>query len=115
MPYKISKRQIDAISNGIFLIGLGILFYTRAWWPGILLVICAWLAFRQYFTGRLFDMSVTIAILAGFFIISYFHINWDILMPILFVLGGIYIILREYFYAEEHKETESNDDNHSPL
>ena len=33
------KRKADAISNGAFLIALGILFYTNYWWPGILAAI----------------------------------------------------------------------------
>lgn len=97
----ISKRKSDAISNGVFLIGLGILFYTNMWWPGILLAIWAALAIRQYFTGRTYDLIISSVILIGLFILNAFDLTWSVLMPVLFVIGGIYIIFREYFFAEE--------------
>ena len=95
------KRKADAISNGVFLITLGILFFAHSWWPGILLVLWATLGVRQYLTGRYYDFIITSIILLGLFTINYLNIGWAILMPILFVIGGIYIIFKEYFFADE--------------
>jgi hypothetical protein len=95
-----SKRKADAISNGIFLIGLAILIYTGAWWPGILLVLWATLATREYLTGRIYDLVVTTIILVGLFIVTILNLNWTIIVPVLLVLGGIHIIFREYCVAE---------------
>lgn len=97
----LSKRKSDAIANGVFLAGIGILLYTHAWWPGILLVIWLSLATRQYFTQRIYDLIISSVILLGLFIVTLFNINWEILMPVLLVVGGIYIIFREYFFAED--------------
>lgn len=97
----LSKRKAEAISNGVFLVGIGILFWTNGWWPGILLVIWAALATRQYFTGRIWDFSISTIILVGLFITTFFNITWSVLMPVLFVIGGIYIIFREYFFTED--------------
>lgn len=97
----LSKRKAEAISNGVFLVGIGILFWTNGWWPGILLVIWAALATRQYFTGRIWDFSISTVILVGLFITTFFNITWSVLMPVLFVIGGIYIIFREYFFTED--------------
>lgn len=110
------KRKADAISNGIFLICIGILIYTGAWWPQILLAIWALLATRQYLTGRIYDLSITTLILLGLFMMTYFNVNWSILMPVLFVIGGIYIIFREYFYGDEEtidtpEDTKNNIEN----
>jgi hypothetical protein len=33
------RKRASSISGGIFLIGLGVLFLTGWWWPGILVVI----------------------------------------------------------------------------
>lgn len=113
----LSKRKSEAISNGVFLISLGILFYTNAWWPGILIAIWATLALRQYFSGRIYDLMISSVILIGLFLINFFNINWSLLMPILFVVGGIYIIFREYFFSgatdEEDKSEEIKDDTDS--
>ena len=110
----LSKRKSEAISNGVLLISLGILFYANAWWPWILLAIWTTLALRQYFSGRIYDLFISSIVLIGLFLISFFNVNWSVLMPILFVVGGIYIIFREYFFAgatdEEDKSEEIKDD-----
>jgi len=98
----LSKKKSEAISNGVFLVCLGVLFWSNGWWPGILLAIWASLAVRQYFTGRNWDLAITTFILIGLFIVSYFNINLSVLLPVLFVVGGIYIIFREYFFAEDN-------------
>ncbi|MEC7839329.1 MAG: hypothetical protein VX777_04745 [Chlamydiota bacterium] len=97
---KLSKRKADAISNGVFLISLGILFYTSSWWPGILLAIWAMLATREFLTGRLYDLFITSTIFLGLYCVYFLNIQWAILMPIIFVIGGIYIIFREYYYSD---------------
>lgn len=96
-----SKRKTEAIANGCFLIALGVLFYTGAWWPGILLAIWVLLAVRQYFSGRKYDLFISSFILLGLFLVNYFKFDWTVLMPILFVIGGVYIIFREYFFSED--------------
>lgn len=109
----LTKRKAEIISNGIFLIALGFLFWTNGWWPGILLAIWACLGARQYLTGRYWDFGITSIILIGLFIVSFFNINLTVLIPVLFVVGGIYIIFREYLIAEEIEnnveEIESDD------
>lgn len=110
----LSKRKIEALANGAFLIGLGILFYTDLWWPGILLVLWVTLALRQYLSGRIYDFFISSVILLGLFILSLLRLDWSILVPVLFVIGGIYIIFREYFFTEgplgEDKSEEMKDD-----
>jgi hypothetical protein len=107
MKSVMSKRKADAISNGVFLVSLGILLYTNAWWPGILLGLWATLAVRQYLTGRLYDLIMTSIILIGLFFVTLLHLDWSIVVPILLVLGGIHIIFREYCVAEGIEEEDS--------
>lgn len=94
------KRKIDALSNGVFFIVLAVLFYTDFWWPGILIAIWAMLALRQWLSNRKFDLIMTSVILGGLFIVSFFNITFSVLIPVLFVLGGLYIIFREFFYPD---------------
>lgn len=96
-----SKKKADAISNGTFLVALGILFYTNYWWPGILVAIWANVGLRQFLTGRIYDLCISTFILLGLFVVTIFNFEWSVLLPILFVIGGIYIIFREYFFAED--------------
>jgi predicted membrane protein len=97
----LTKRKADALSNGIFLVCLGILFYsTTAWWPGILLAIWAALATRQYLTGRIYDLIMSSVILLGLFLVITFSLDWSTLMPVLFILGGAYLVFREYYFVD---------------
>lgn len=104
------KRKADAMANGIFLIGLGILLFTNAWWPGILLVLWISLFLRQFLTGRLYDAFLSTVILVGLFLVTYIKLNWSVILPVLFVIGGIYLIFREYFYADETIEEQTLDE-----
>lgn len=94
------KSKADTIGNGVFLISLGLLFFTGYWWPGILLAILATLAVRQFLTGRLWDLAISGIILLGLFIISAANISVNVIMPLLFILGGAYLIFKEYFYED---------------
>lgn len=110
----VSNQKAEAISRGVFLIALGILFYTNAWWPGILIAIWLNIAIKQYFSGRFYDLFVTSVVLIGLYLVTIFKLNWTILLPILFVTGGIYIIFRECFFPgatdEEDISEELQDD-----
>ncbi|MCB1118460.1 MAG: hypothetical protein KDK65_00710 [Chlamydiia bacterium] len=97
---KMSTKKAGAISTGVFLISLGAIVYTGFWWPGILLALAAMLGIRQYLTERYFDMVVTLIILLGVFLTTWLQVTWDVLVPIVFVLGGIYVIYREYVWGE---------------
>ena len=98
----LSKRKADVIGNGLGLIGLGFLFYTNYWWPGIMLVIWVTLAARQFFTGRFYDLALTSIIIGVIFSVNFFQVDVSTLMPALLVLGGVYILLREYFYSDDN-------------
>lgn len=96
-----THRRANTIANGAFLVCLGILFATDAWWPGILLALWITLVIRQYLSGRIYDLCISSAIFLSLFAISFFKWNWSFLMPVLFVVGGLYIIFREYFFGED--------------
>ncbi len=96
-PY-LSKRKADNISNGVFLILLGILFYTKAWWPGILFAIGLTFALRQYLTGRRLDFFVTTLFIALLGFITLIGLAFSFLFPLLFIGSGIYLLSREYRY-----------------
>lgn len=96
----LSKNKADAVSNGAFLISLGALFYFNWWWPGILIAVWLTLSLRQLLTGRMFDFTISSIALIGLFLVSLYNLNWSVVMPVLFVLCGIYLIIREYFYQD---------------
>lgn len=38
---QLSKERAGQVTGGLWLIGLGVLFYTGLWWPGLMFVIGA--------------------------------------------------------------------------
>jgi hypothetical protein len=96
-----SKKKANAISNGVFLISLAILIVTGDWWPGIILAIWATLVTRQFLTGRYYYAVVSSVVFLGIVIVSHFQFDFDILAPVLLVIGGLFIIVREYFFTED--------------
>jgi hypothetical protein len=100
-----SHRKAHALSTALFLLGLAIVTFTQVWWPGIMLAVGIPLALRQYLLGRTYDMSISLLVFVGTFITVQFDISWQLLLPILFTLGAIYIFFREFL--EESSETEA--------
>ncbi len=98
---RMKRSRVEAIANGIFLILLGFLFYFNWWWPGILVAVWASLATRQVLSGRMQDLLLSTFLLGSLFIVAYFQLSWNLMTPILFVLGGLYIILREFYYDDD--------------
>lgn len=107
-----SKKKAKAISVALFLIGLAIISYLAAWWPGIMLVVGIPLALRQYLLGRHYDMGISLFVFVGVFVTVQFNISWEVLLPVLFAIGGIYILFREFLESKEPLAEEEEDINH---
>ncbi len=105
-----SRRRAKAISVALFLIGLAILAFLKAWWPGIMLAVGIPLALRQYLLGRHYDMMVSLFVFIGVFVTVQFDISWEILLPVLFASGGFYILFREYLESKEETIEEEDED-----
>lgn len=101
---KLSTQKANIFSTGVFLIALGILAYLNWWWPGMLIALWALFATRQLLTGRINDFFITSLLLLGIFATYYIRVNWDLLAPLLLIIAGVYIILREYFYKDSRRD-----------
>lgn len=108
-----SRKKAQALSTALFLVGLATLIFTEAWWPGIMLIVGLPLALRQFLLGRTYDMMVTLLVFVGTFITVQFDISWQVFLPILFTLGALYILFREFFGPDETTEEEKEEEiNH---
>lgn len=103
-----STKKAHALSFALFLIGLAILTLTKVWWPAIMLVIGLPLALRQRLLGRIYDTIVTLVVFVGIFITIQFKVKWDVLVPVLFTVGGLYIFFREFFSPKNQKELKNS-------
>jgi predicted membrane protein len=107
----LSKKKAGALSTALFLIGLAILAFTQVWWPGIMLAIGLPMALRQYLLGRTYDMCISLLVFVGTFVTVQFDISWKIFLPILFTIGAIYVLLREFLAPDEaNREDEVDKD-----
>ena len=105
-----SARTAKTLALVLFLIGLAILTYANAWWPGIMLAIGLPIAFRQYLVGRRYDMYVSLFVFIGVFVTVQFNIAWEVILPILFSLGAIYIFFREFIESRTRTEAENEEE-----
>lgn len=108
-----SRKKAQALSTALFLIGMASLIFVDVWWPGIMLIIGLPLALRQYLLGRNYDMMVTLFVFVGTFVSVQFDISWRIFLPILFTLGALYVLFREFLGPDETTEEEKEEElNH---
>lgn len=93
----------------LFVVGLTLLTWTGRWWPGVMLVVGLPLALWQYLQGRRYDMGISLFVFVGAFITVQFEIQWEVLLPVLFTLGGVYVFLREWLHSRSVKEEEEQE------
>jgi 4-hydroxybenzoate polyprenyltransferase len=105
----VSRKRAKAFSAALFLVGLASLTFL-GWWPGIMLVIGLSLALRQFLLGHHYDMVVTLLVFGGGFLTLAFSIPWNFFLPTIFVLGAIYILVREFFEVRTETEQEQEED-----
>ncbi len=105
-----SKRRAKAITTALFLVGLALISYLGAWWPGIMLAIGLPLALRHYLLGQHYDMWISLFVFCGVFVTVQFDISWEILLPVLFAIGGIYILFREFLEGSEEETLDEKDE-----
>lgn len=105
-----SHKKAKVLSLSLFLIGIALLIFLQTWWPAILLVIGIPVALRQYLMGRRYDMFLSLFIFGVGFISIQFDISWQILFPVLFVIGAIYILCRELYEYSISSEAEVEED-----
>ncbi len=103
-----TKKRARILSTALFLIFLAIVSYTELWWPGIMLAIGIPLAMRHALLGRYYDAAVSLFIFVGGFIAVQYSIAWQILLPVIFTVGAIYIFFRDYVEAGTLAEDEDD-------
>ncbi len=106
----LSQKKSKTLVFCLFFTGIVMLSYLGSWWPGIMLVIGLPLALKQYLARRLHDVAITLFVFLGVFVTVAFEIQWELLLPIIFTLGGIYVIFREFIEGNPTTEVEQEED-----
>jgi predicted membrane protein len=103
------------LSTALFLLGLALISYLRTWWPALMLVVGLPLALRQHLLGRPYDMCVSLFVFVGVFVTVQFNISWEVLLPVLFATGGVYLLFREYLESKETPLAEEEEDTNKEI
>lgn len=106
----VPHNKAMSIAGVVLIISLGILFYTNFWWPGILLALLVAISIKEALRGRYYDMGISIIILGGLFLFYFLGAGWTIAIPVLFTIGGIWIIFREFFTSEPRTGEDAAED-----
>jgi hypothetical protein len=108
-----SKKKAQTLSSILFLISLVALLFFGFWWPGIMLAVGIPLALRQFLLGRSYDAVISLLLFVGTFITVEFEISWQMFLPVLFTLGAIYVVFREFLSPDDTTEEEAEEElNH---
>ncbi|NGX52084.1 MAG: hypothetical protein KR126chlam5_00377 [Candidatus Anoxychlamydiales bacterium] len=110
-----SKRKAQSLSFALFLIGLAIITYFKYWWPGLMLTVGLPIALKQYLVGKRFDMIISLIVFLGAFITVQFDIKWEVVLPVLFTIGGLYVFFREFFGPKDITEADIEENQNKEI
>ena len=106
----VSQKRSKVLVFFLFLIGLASLSYLGKWWPGIMLVIGIPLALKQCLAGRNRDAAISLFVFLGGFISVAFKVEWEVFLPVIFTIGGIYVTFWEFIEGTPASEEEIEED-----
>ncbi|MGD9091592.1 MAG: hypothetical protein PVF74_02010 [Anaerolineales bacterium] len=99
------EKQASAISGGIFLIGLGVLFMTDWFWPGILLVIGLSGGAKLILRGQIIQGVGTIVFFSAIpivmTIVQATYFSWAVVGPFILIVLGIITLVKAFYLKGE--------------
>ena len=117
----LSRKKSQLYSLAFFFLLLSVVVYFKLdWWPEIALVYGLPVALRQYLLNKKLDVCVTLLVSIGIFITVKAPIEWDILLPVIFISAGVYLVLKglmidDAVYEDEYEQDldeEIREDHH---
>jgi hypothetical protein len=109
----VSERRAKALSSALFLLALAIVSFMNSWWPDLMLAIGIPFAMRQALLGRFYDMTISLVLFLGVFFTAQFDVSWEVLLPVVFTVGALYVLAREFFESKMQEEAEAEENaNH---
>jgi phosphotransferase system glucose/maltose/N-acetylglucosamine-specific IIC component len=106
----VSKKRANALSYAILLFMLALISFRGSWWPDICIAIGTSLAFRNFLRHQYKDMVANIIIFGGLYAYVAFGLSWAIVLPVMLILGAIYVLFKEFLIAEEETEVEHEEE-----
>ena len=94
------RQNADTIGGGIFLIGLGILFLTDWFWPGILALIGVVALVNQTLRGEPLIGLATLVFFGGLTVLIEFNFDWMIIVPVGLIAVGVLSLANNFFHRK---------------
>jgi len=94
---KVAKEKINCLAAGLFILGMILMAYFRYshLWPGVVTVLGVTIVVRQFLLGRIVDMVAAIVLFLAIFIVAFWELRADLVVPILLIIGGAYYIVAQ--------------------
>lgn len=109
----VSNKKARSLSLAIFLLGVGLLAIERTWWPDMMIVAGASLAFYHFLLRKFYQMGLTLFIFIGIYFSEKFGSETSYFLPVLLITSAIFILTREYVDAKLLPEDQRDEDlNH---
>lgn len=96
-----AKHANSGIAGATILIGLGVLFMTGNWWPGIVIVIGLAIGGDHAFRGNYMQAMIALALCSAILLIAAVKTPWNILGPFILISLGA-LVLMQAVRAREH-------------
>lgn len=96
-----NERTRNPITGGLLLIGLGALFLTGWWWPGIMVVLGIAIGSGLVFRGRYLAGAVIAAIFFAIPLLTEADIPWQIFGPMVLIGAGLVILAKVLILREK--------------
>lgn len=93
----LAKKRADKISGAVFLIGLGVLFFTGFWWPGILMLIGVTSLAQGLAQGRGWSGLQGAVWMIGLGILALTNLWW----PGILILIGVSILIGYFQHPQQ--------------
>jgi hypothetical protein len=94
-------RTRDGITGGLLLIGLGILFLTGWWWPGIMVVLGIAIGSGLVFRGRYLEGAVIAAIFFAIPLLTEADIPWGLFGPMVLIGVGAVVLVKAFYLRQQ--------------
>jgi hypothetical protein len=89
-----NQKSKSGFAGGIFLIGLGILIITNAWWPGIMFVLGLAAGADRVLRGKYLQGLTAFALFAAVSLFSAVDIPWRIFGPFILISLGVVALVQ---------------------
>ncbi len=97
----IQQHEADGISGGLSLIGLGIVFLTGWWWPGIMVAVGVAAVSSLVFRGKYTEAIAPALIFFGIPLLVTANMPWHLFGPMVLIGVGLIVLVKNFYLKNQ--------------